>query len=267
MSNRDLIRLENVDVRFGKTQALKQISFNLHDNCITTLIGPNGAGKTTLVRVVLGLIKPTNGSIWRDPDLRIGYMPQKLHIDRTMPLTVERFMNIPERIDSQRIDEALESVGAAYLRQYSIHDLSGGETQRVLLARAILRKPQLLVLDEPVQGVDINGQIELYQLIADIRKRYKCGVLMISHDLHLVMASTDHVICLNHHICCSGHPEKISSDPSFMALFGSRPDAALVPYSHHHNHVHDADGTVEPVTPAGNPGCGRPDCCLHTDER
>lgn len=244
MPNRDLIRLSQVNVRFGGDAVLQNISLNLHDDCITTLVGPNGAGKTTLVRVVLGLIKPNDGNIWRRPDLRIGYMPQKLHIDRTLPLTVARFMQTPQRSKLSEVTEALEAVAAAHLLEKSIHDLSGGETQRVLLARALLRKPTLLVLDEPVQGVDLNGQVELYNLIARIRRERKLGVLMISHDLHLVMASTDHVVCLNHHVCCSGHPEAVSNDPSFRELFGPSQANALALYNHHHDHRHDIHGNV-----------------------
>ncbi|SEG84298.1 zinc ABC transporter ATP-binding protein ZnuC [Marinobacterium lutimaris] len=244
MPNRDLVRLSQINVRFGDDNVLQNISLNLHDDCITTLIGPNGAGKTTLVRIVLGLIKPTDGNIWRRPDLRIGYMPQKLHIDRTLPLTVARFMQTPQRSEKAAVLEALKAVAADHLLNKSIHDLSGGETQRVLLARALLRNPTLLVLDEPVQGVDLNGQIELYNLIARIRRERKLGVLMISHDLHLVMASTDHVVCLNHHVCCSGHPEAVSADPSFRELFGPAQASALALYNHHHDHHHDIHGDV-----------------------
>jgi zinc transport system ATP-binding protein len=240
----DLIKLDQVSVQFNQQPALQSISLDLHDNCITTLIGPNGAGKTTLVRVILGLIKPSSGNVWRKPQLKIGYMPQKLHIDHTLPLSVERFLNIPGHVDQGLILKALDDVGASYLLKHSIHTLSGGETQRVLLARALLRNPELLVLDEPVQGVDINGQLELYRLISDIRKQRRCGVLMISHDLHLVMASTDHVVCLNHHICCSGHPEHVCNDPSFLELFGPAQASALALYNHRHGHSHDAHGDI-----------------------
>lgn len=240
----DLVRLSQIDVQFGADKVLNNISLHLHNNCITTLIGPNGAGKTTLVRVVLGLLKPTRGNIWRRPGLRIGYVPQKLHIDRTLPLTVQRFMRLPHKVPDTDIEQALEAVEGRHLLQKSIHDLSGGETQRMLLARALLRDPQLMVLDEPVQGVDINGQIELYELIGNIRKTRHIGVLMISHDLHLVMAATDHVVCLNHHVCCSGHPESVSNDPSFQDLFGPAHASTLALYSHHHNHRHNLQGDV-----------------------
>jgi len=221
----DLVRLDQVSVQFNHQTALQNISMHLHDNCITTLIGPNGAGKTTLVRVVLGLIKPSSGNVWRKPGLKIGYMPQKLHIDHTLPLSVERFLSLPKKVDRALMLKALEDVGAGYLLKHSVHNLSGGETQRVLLARALLRDPQLLVLDEPVQGVDINGQLELYQLISDIRKQRQCGVLMISHDLHLV-------------------PQHVSNDPSFLELFGPAQASALALYNHHHVHQHDAHGDI-----------------------
>ncbi|MCV6587708.1 MAG: zinc ABC transporter ATP-binding protein ZnuC [Marinobacterium sp.] len=243
-THNDLIRLHNVEVRFGDNHVLQNINLALHNDCITTLIGPNGAGKTTLVRIVLGLLQPSSGQVWRENDLRIGYMPQKLQIDRTFPLTVERFLRTAGINDRDSLHSALADTGAEALLKQSIHNLSGGETQRVLLARALLRDPNLLVLDEPVQGVDINGQIELYELIARIRRQRRCGVLMISHDLHLVMASTDHVVCLNHHICCSGHPEQVSNDPSFCELFGPQGAQALALYSHHHNHRHNAHGDV-----------------------
>lgn len=242
--HQDLVRLEQVSVRFGQQFALQQVSFNLHDNCITTLIGPNGAGKTTLVRVILGLIRPDSGRLWRAPGLRVGYVPQKLHIDRTLPLTVSRFLHIGLKQSRHQVSDTLTQVGAAHLLEHSFHDLSGGETQRVLLARALLRDPQLLVLDEPVQGVDVNGQTELYELISTLREQRRCGVLMVSHDLHLVMSSTNHVICLNQHICCSGHPHSVSHDPSFIALFGHSHAQTLALYNHRHDHQHDQHGDI-----------------------
>lgn len=243
-SHHDLVRLEQVNLHFGRNHVLQNIDMALHKGCITTIIGPNGAGKTTLVKVVLGLTKPSTGNVWRENGLRIGYMPQKLHIDRTFPLTVQRFLQTAQCKDKSLMSEALSDVGAETLLKESIHRLSGGEMQRVLLARALLRNPNLLVLDEPVQGVDINGQLELYALIARIRDQRNCGVLMISHDLHLVMSSTDHVICMNHHICCSGHPEQVSNDPSFVDLFGQRGAEQLALYNHHHNHRHNTHGDI-----------------------
>jgi len=258
--HQDLVRLDQINVEFGRQQALKSVSIALHDNCITTLIGPNGAGKTTLVRVVLGLIAPTSGSVWRQAGLQVGYMPQKLQIDRTMPLSVERFLRIGIKSDPAALSRALDDVGAVHLLRHSFHDLSGGESQRVMLARALLRNPQLLVLDEPVQGVDVNGQVELYKLISSIREQRKCGILMISHDLHLVMSATDHVICINQHICCSGHPELVSNDPSFIELFGRSQADAFALYNHKHDHHHDIHGEVildHPEPP------GDADTCSH----
>lgn len=242
--HKPLIALNNIDLFFGRNHVLQGITTELHKGCITTLIGPNGAGKTTLVRVVLGLQKPTSGSIWKEDGLRIGYMPQKLLIDKTFPLTVERFLLTSQCTDKHKLEQATSDVGCNHLLRSSIHNLSGGEMQRVLLARALLRDPQLLVLDEPVQGVDINGQLELYNLIARIRDERGCGVLMISHDLHLVMAATDHVVCINHHVCCSGHPEQVTNDPSYTALFGIQGGEQLAVYNHHHNHRHDDHGDI-----------------------
>ncbi|NQZ31200.1 MAG: zinc ABC transporter ATP-binding protein ZnuC [Oceanospirillaceae bacterium] len=248
--NSDIVKLQDVNISFSGKQVVKNVSFNLHKDCITTLIGPNGAGKTTLVKIVLGLIKPDSGTVWRRPEMMVGYVPQKLHIDSTFPLTVRRFLQISRSISSEAIAQAVASVNIENLLDNSIHGLSGGEMQRVLLSRALLRDPQLLVLDEPVQGVDINGQIELYQLIADIRKARGCSVLMISHDLHLVMSATDHVICMNQHICCSGHPEKITNDPSYIEMFGAASAKTMALYAHHHNHDHNLHGDVLPANEA-----------------
>lgn len=243
-SHEPLATLSNINLQFGSTQVLQQVTVEFHRGCITTLIGPNGAGKTTLVRVLLGLQQPTSGVVWQQPALRIGYMPQKLQIDKTFPLTVKRFLETSQCRDKSKMRSALSDVGAQNLWKQSIHDLSGGEMQRVMLARALLRDPELLVLDEPVQGVDINGQLELYSLIERIRDQRGCGVVMISHDLHLVMAATDHVVCINQHVCCSGHPEHVTNDPAFMELFGPRGAEQLAIYNHQHNHRHNVHGDI-----------------------
>ena len=238
-----LIRLDDIHVRFAKQPVLEGADLEVHRGEIVTLIGPNGAGKTTLVRAVLGLLKPDSGTVWRKPRLRVGYMPQKLHVDPTLPLSVLRFLRLVPGVDRAAALAALNEVGAAHVIDSPLQSVSGGEMQRVLLARALLRKPELLVLDEPVQGVDVAGQAELYRLIGRLRERYGCGVLMVSHDLHLVMSATDQVVCLNRHVCCSGHPEQVSADPAFVELFGQ--DArSLAVYHHQHDHSHDLHGSV-----------------------
>jgi zinc transport system ATP-binding protein len=250
-----LIRLQNVGVRFSGQDVLQDVNLQLQAGEIVTLIGPNGAGKTTLVRSVLGLLKPDRGQIWRKPRLTIGYMPQKLQVDATLPLSVLRFLQLVPRVDRKRALSALEEVGAGRVIDSPLQSVSGGELQRVLLARALLREPQLLVLDEPVQGVDVSGQADLYRLITQLRERYGCGVLMVSHDLHLVMSTTDQVVCLNHHVCCSGHPEKVSEDPAFIELFGQDAQSLAI-YHHRHNHNHDLHGSVV----VGKPHVHGPDC-------
>jgi len=239
-----LVTLENVSIGFDQRQVLSGVSLELHPGKILTLLGPNGAGKSTLVRVVLDLLAPSSGRVSRSAGLRIGYVPQKLHIDPTLPVTVERFMRLSRGARNQDILPALKRVQAGHLLTSPLQKLSGGETQRVLLARALLNQPQLLVLDEPTQGVDVNGQVALYDLINQLRHELNCAVLMVSHDLHLVMAKTDEVLCLNHHICCSGTPEAVSQHPEFIAMFGPRGAQELAIYRHHHNHRHDLQGRI-----------------------
>lgn len=239
-----LIALEKISVNFGQRQVLSNVSLSLEPGRILTLLGPNGAGKSTLVRVVLGLTSPTSGIVQRPVQLRIGYVPQKIHLDATLPLSVGRFMQLRPGVKRSDILPALKRVQAAHLLEYPLQKLSGGEMQRVLLARALLNQPQLLVLDEPTQGVDVNGQVALYDLIDQLRRELNCGVLMVSHDLHLVMAKTDEVLCLNHHICCSGTPEVVSQHPEFISMFGSRGAEQLAIYRHNHNHRHDLQGRI-----------------------
>nr|WP_202862889.1 zinc ABC transporter ATP-binding protein ZnuC [Microbulbifer sp. A4B17] len=234
---------DNIALQVGGRQLLKDITVELSQGEIVTLIGPNGAGKTTLLRLLLGLSQPSQGHVWRQAGLRIGYMPQRLHIDSSMPMSVERFLQLGHStMKRDQACSALERVGAEQLIGASLANLSGGEMQRVLLARAASRKPKLLVLDEPTQGVDIGGQSELYQLIATLRDELGCGVLLVSHDLHLVMAATDRVLCLNQHICCHGHPEQVSRHPAYLELFGDK----VAPYTHQHNHQHKLSGDIAP---------------------
>ena len=244
MDNLRLVKADDISIQFGDRQVLQNVSLTVKQGQVLTLIGPNGAGKTTLVRIILGLVKPQSGRIEKPKNLRIGYMPQKLHVEATMPITVRRFLELARHKMGAPIDAILEEVQITHLMNHQLRSISGGEMQRVLLARALSQQPQLLVLDEPAQGVDVAGQAELYQLINDIRARHNCGVLMISHDLHLVMAKTDEVVCLNHHICCHGRPEQVSIDPSYLALFGKKEAKNLAVYTHNHNHHHDLTGDV-----------------------
>ncbi len=239
-----LIKASGIEVSYNQRNILEGIDLEVAEGEIVTLIGPNGAGKTTLVRVMLGLIKPTAGKVQRKPDLTIGYMPQRLQLPETLPLTVARFLRLSGIQDKQNYLGLVQELSIQHLLDSPMIKLSGGETQRVLLARALIKKPQLLVLDEPVQGVDVTGQSELYALIARLRKRYHCGILMISHDLHLVMATTDRVLCINRHLCCVGHPESVSQHPAYLELFGAPVSENLALYTHHHDHTHDIHGNV-----------------------
>lgn len=247
-----LVDAKHLSVKTRERTILDNISLQIQRGEIITLIGPNGAGKSTLVKCLLGLQKLSAGHITRHPALRVGYMPQKIQLPHTLPMTVKRFLRLACDNREQIID-ALELTGAAKLIDYSMHSLSGGEMQRILLTRAILRQPNLLVLDEPVQGVDLAGQAAMYQLITRLRDELNCAVLMISHDLHLVMSSTDTVICLNQHVCCHGHPEKVSNDPAYIELFGEAGQGAVALYTHHHDHNHNLHGDVESA------------CCDHHD--
>lgn len=251
-SSSKLASLKGINLSYQKQQILHDVSFELQADKILTIIGPNGAGKSSIIRILLGLQKPDNGSVWIRPGLRIGYVPQKIHIDSLMPLTVERFIRLS---GSKSIHTALEATCISHLRMQPVQHLSGGEFQRVLLARALLQEPELLVLDEPAQGVDVMGQGELYELIAQLRDEHKFGVLMVSHDLHLVMQKTDQVLCLNQHICCSGQPEDVSQHPEYLRLFGSFPSEGLAIYTHNHNHSHDLHGNVVDGSTKNNTSC------------
>lgn len=240
-----LISLAQVTVRYGDHVALSKVDLALYPGQIVTLVGPNGAGKSTLARVVLGSIKPQEGSIKRQRKLRIGYMPQRIKLDDSLPLTVDRFLWLGKACSKTERLAILERVGVAHLAKRAVQQLSGGEWQRVLLARALLRSPDLLVLDEPAQGVDITGQDALYGLLKEVRDETQCAILLISHDLHLVMAATDEVLCLHQHVCCAGTPDAVEQDPAFRALFPHHKPGNLALYQHHHDHEHHLDGIIE----------------------
>ncbi|MBF0785653.1 zinc ABC transporter ATP-binding protein ZnuC [Muribacter muris] len=239
-----LVRLDNINVIFGEQPVLQNIDLKIYPNSITTIVGPNGGGKSTLLKVLLKLLPPTSGKVIHQSGLHIGYVPQKLQLEQAIPITVAKFLSLKPNVKPAHIDEALALFSITHLKANSMQKLSGGELQRVLLARAILAKPQLLVLDEPMQGVDITGQTELYQLLNKTRHWLNCAILMVSHDLNIVMANTDEVLCVNRHICCAGTPETISADPHFIRLFGDQFAKNVAFYTHNHNHHHDLHGNV-----------------------
>ncbi len=249
-----LVEARGVSVQFGSRSVLESVDIAIHAREIVTLIGLNGAGKSTLIRVLLGIIQPSRGDVVRTPGLRIGYSPQHVHRDPILPMTVRRFLTLGAPAKLERLENVLAEVGAPRILNFPLAEISGGEFHRVLLARALLRKPALLVLDEPLAGVDVTSQAELYRLIASIRDRYGCGVLLVSHDLHLVMAATDTVVCLNRHVCCTGHPHAVTRDPEFTSLFGAYVADSLTIYRHSHDHQHDLHGSAVRTDPSETDG-------------
>lgn len=234
-----LLHAENIWVRSRHQVLLENISLTLHRGKVVTIVGPNGAGKTTLLRALLGVMPISAGTLTRAPKLRLGYVPQKLNISPLMPITVARFLAMVPGVTSTQIDQALHQVEAAMLHHEPLQVLSGGELQRVLLARALLQQPDILLMDEPTQGMDINGQRRFYELLDNIRQTLKCGIVMVSHHLNMVMATTDEVLCIHRHVCCSGKPEQVANDPAFIKLFGVGMAESLGVYHHQHQHTHD----------------------------
>jgi zinc transport system ATP-binding protein len=242
MTTELLLRASEISYSAGGKKILDNVSFELYRGQITTIIGPNGAGKSTLTSIVNGLIEDYTGTIVRSSALKIGYLPQKVYVNTLMPLSVERLMQLTQRVKDIEVDQALAQTSVAYLKHRQVQSLSEGELKRVLLARTTLGDPDLIVLDEPTAGVDVTGEIKMYELIAEFRNRLQCAVLLVSHDLHLVMSKTDQVLCLNQHLCCSGLPESVSQHPEYLALFGGQAAEAIAVYAHHHDHVHDVSG-------------------------
>jgi len=234
-----LITAENVSVSFGANAVLHDVSLAVEPGEIVTVVGPNGSGKTTLLRLLIGAESPSAGRITHKSGLRIGYVPQKLHIDPTLPITVDRFLRLPGGTPRAACTAALERAGVPGLSNRQMSALSGGQFQRVLLARALINEPDLLLLDEATQGLDQPGSAAFYQQIEEVRQNTGCAILMISHELHVVMAASDRVICLNGHVCCQGTPETVSAAPEYRALFGSGTGGALALYRHEHDHTHD----------------------------
>ena len=244
MNDNILVKLKNAGLRIKNKWLVQSVSFQVEKGKIVTLIGPNGSGKSTTAKIALGIFKKIEGEVEKYTN-KVGYVPQKISIDWTLPLRVSDFMVLTENIKSEDIDEALSLTGVIHLKNKNLGSLSGGEFQRVLLARAISKKPELLVLDEPVQGVDFTGEIALYELIKKISDELNCGILLISHDLHTVMSATDHVVCLNGHVCCSGSPIDVARNNEYKALFGEQASKTLAIYEHKHDHTHSNDGEIK----------------------
>ena len=238
-----LVKLENAGVHRSSKWLVRGISFEINQGQIVTLIGPNGSGKTTTAKMILNILNTDEGLVTGNAK-KMAYVPQKISIDWTMPLRVIDFMKLTSNLNNTQVNESLTMTGVDKLLNNQINSLSGGEYQRVLIARAIAKKPDILVLDEPVQGVDFNGEIALYNLIKEISISLNCGILLISHDMHFVMSTTNHVICLNGHICCSGTPGSVVKNPEYIKLFGEHNSETLSYYQHNHDHSHNHDGSV-----------------------
>ena len=248
-----LVSLDNVGIQRSEKWLVRGVSMTIDPGEIVTMIGPNGSGKSTTAKAALGIMTPDEGVVHHKPNLNVSYVPQKLEINWTLPLTVSRFLQLTFQASKKNIADALNATETLHLINTQMSALSGGEFQRVMLARAILKSPELLVLDEPVQGVDFNGEIALYQLIENIRRQLNCGILLISHDLHMVMSTTDRVICLNGHVCCSGTPASVASSSEFISLFGAHAASSLAFYEHNHDHEHLPDGRIEHKDHASKP--------------
>ena len=242
--NSTLVKLNNAGFKQNDKWLVEGVSLTVEKGKIVTLIGPNGSGKSTTAKIALGIYKNIEGSVEKYTN-KVGYVPQKISIDWTLPLRVYDFMLLTEDIKDEAIDEALTLTGVMHLKNKNLGNLSGGEFQRVLIARAISKKPELLVLDEPVQGVDYTGEIALYELIKKISDTLNCGILLISHDLHTVMTATDHVVCLNGHVCCSGTPMDVARNNEYKTLFGEQASQILTVYEHKHDHVHSDEGQIK----------------------
>ena len=238
-----LLKLENAGYTINDKALVKGVSFEVKQGEIVTLIGPNGSGKSTTAKIALGIHKKIDGKVKKFTN-KIGYVPQKISVDWTLPLRVIDFMILTENLTDDQINIALNLTGVEHLKNKNLSNLSGGEFQRVLISRAIAKQPNLLVLDEPVQGVDFKGEIALYELIKKISEKINCGILLISHDLHVVMSATDFVICLNGHVCCSGKPHIVAQNEKYKELFGDRASNVLSLYEHQHDHSHSQDGTI-----------------------
>ncbi len=236
-----LITTKDLGITYGATRVLHDVTFEIARGEIVTIVGPNGSGKSSFLKALIGSIPLSEGTLTRAKGLTVGYVPQSLALDPTLPMTVRRFLDLPKPIAPEAAQSALAQAGCGELGEQQLSDLSGGQLQRVMLARALVSHPDLLILDEATQGLDQPGAASFYQRIEDVRANQGCAILMVSHDLHVVMAASDRVICLNGHICCEGHPEHVASAPEYRALFGTGTQGALALYRHAHDHAHDHD--------------------------
>jgi zinc transport system ATP-binding protein len=233
-----LLKAKDVSYKVDKQLILNNVSIEIKKQDFITIIGPNGAGKTSLLKILLGITKPTKGNVDKQKNLKIGYLPQKIHIDNSIPISVRYFLKLNKNIDENKLEEVIKETQINKIADKQIHQLSGGEKQRLLLANALINDPDLLILDEPDQNLDISGQLQFYDMLNGIYKKRKMAILLVSHDLHMVMSSTKQVICLFHHICCSGKPETISKNPEFTSIFGKDMSKLMSVYNHYHNHSH-----------------------------
>ena len=245
-----LVQVKDLSVSYGAQKVLSHVSLSVAAGEIVTIVGPNGSGKTSLLRAIIGAVKPIHGNVEHAQGVKLGYVPQRLHIDETLPMTVSRFLKLPSGIARTSIDQALTQAGVPDLTDAQLSKLSGGQFQRVLLARALIGKPDLLLLDEATQGLDQRGSAAFYQQIEQVRQDTGCAVLMISHELHVVMSASDRVICLNGHVCCEGTPAVVASAPEYRALFGTGTGGALAMYRHEHDHGHDHSDHIHDQTEA-----------------
>lgn len=263
-----LVEASRLCIRHGAQAVLENVDFAISAGEIVTIVGPNGSGKSTLVRALIGLEQLVSGTVVRCPGLGIGYVPQRLHLDAALPMTVARFLSLPGRVGGDAAARALDRTGVPGLEDRQVASLSGGQLQRVLLARALLARPEILILDEPTQGLDQPGTAAFYRLIEEVRRETGVAVLMVSHDLHVVMSASDRVVCLNGHVCCEGTPSVVSAAPAYRALFGAGTGGAFALYRHVHDHAHDGttDAHDHPHGHNHDHGHAQGDAHRHEDE-
>ena len=247
ISPRELLSTQQLELKFGNSTVLHNIDFSISSGEIVTIVGPNGSGKSSLLKVLIGSLPPSSGTVEKVSGLRIGYVPQRLDLERILPITVRRFFDLPHKVSALQVQQVCQRIDVSHLLKQSMTELSGGQLQRVLLARAVLNEPDILVLDEATQGLDQQGSANFYQQIESLRNDLGCAVLMVSHELHVVMSASDRVICLNGHVCCEGAPDIVSSKPEYRALFGTGTQGTLALYRHVHDHSHENHNHHEPA--------------------